>query len=83
MIPDHHVCCRTLIASVDLESSLHESSQKIAPSELTFEQELGAGEFGRVFRGSYRGREVAIKKLNYDSEEYRAVRDVMGAIQHC
>ncbi|KAF4752411.1 Mitogen-activated protein kinase kinase kinase 7, partial [Perkinsus olseni] len=60
--------------AVNLESSLHESSQKIAPSELAFEQELGAGEFGQVFRGSYKGKEVAIKRLYYDASRMASAR---------
>ncbi|KAF4666744.1 Mitogen-activated protein kinase kinase kinase 7 [Perkinsus chesapeaki] len=74
--------------SVHLESSLHESSQKITPSELTFGQELGAGEFGQVFRGSYKGKDVAIKKLFYDASwmtssrhNEQVVRDLVREVE--
>lgn len=37
--------------------------QKAHFEELQFTETLGSGEFGQVFRGTFRGSEVAIKKL--------------------
>ena len=36
-------------------------------SHLTLLESLGSGEFGQVFRGYYRGTEVAIKQLYWDN----------------
>jgi len=40
--------------------------QKVSYSDLNFVENLGSGEFGQVFRGFYRGEEVAIKRLYWD-----------------
>lgn len=40
--------------------------QKARYEELQFIETLGSGEFGQVFRGTFRGNEVAIKKLFVD-----------------
>lgn len=42
-------------------------------SELQFLENLGSGEFGQVFRGSFRGEEVAIKQLFWDNLVNRSV----------
>lgn len=41
-------------------------AEKITFSDLTLVESLGSGEFGQVFRGFYRGEEVAIKQLYWD-----------------
>lgn len=41
--------------------------EKISYSEMQFVEHLGSGEFGQVFRGTCRGREVAIKQLYWDN----------------
>mmetsp|Transcript_66059 Transcript_66059/g.177654 ORF Transcript_66059/g.177654 Transcript_66059/m.177654 type:complete len:732 (-) Transcript_66059:61-2256(-) len=40
--------------------------EKIIFEDLEFVESLGSGEFGQVFRGSYQGNEVAIKKMYWD-----------------
>lgn len=40
--------------------------EKIKFSDLEFVESLGSGEFGQVFRGKYKGCEVAIKQLYWD-----------------
>jgi len=40
--------------------------EKVSYSDLNFVENLGSGEFGQVYRGFYRGEEVAIKKLYWD-----------------
>lgn len=42
------------------------TSEKVSYADLNFVENLGSGEFGQVFRGFYRGEEVAIKKLYWD-----------------
>lgn len=42
-------------------------------SEVQFAEKIGAGKFGEVFKGTCRGRTVALKKMN---EEYKDLYDV-------
>jgi len=48
-----------------LERELTEP-EKIKYSDLTHVESLGSGEFGEVYRGTYKGKEVAIKMLYGD-----------------
>ena len=41
----------------------------ISWSELTVEEVIGAGGFGKVFRGYYRGHEVAVKAARRDPDD--------------
>jgi len=50
----------------NLENKLR-PMEKIPYSHLTLLESLGSGEFGQVFRGYYRGMEVAIKQLYWDN----------------
>lgn len=57
-------------------------------SELIFLEELGSGEFGRVFRGLHKGAEVAIKQLYVDPSSaapHAVLRDLekeIGSFRH-
>jgi len=42
------------------------AEERIAYGDLDFVEHIGSGEFGQVFRGFYRGKEVAIKQLYWD-----------------
>ena len=44
-------------------SALDEEESSLLYSELAFQEQIGAGSFGKVFRGTFRGSEVAIKSL--------------------
>jgi len=41
--------------------------ERLAYRDLDFVESLGSGEFGQVYRGFFRGAEVAIKQLYWDS----------------
>jgi serine/threonine protein kinase len=46
-----------------------ERSWEIDPSELTIEKEIGSGAYGIVYKGKWRGGDVAIKKMKENSNE--------------
>jgi len=48
-----------------LERDLTEP-EKVKYSDCQFVESLGSGEFGQVFRGTFKGEEVAIKQLYWD-----------------
>jgi len=57
----------------DLKAAAPRSRGQLTPDErlayrdLKFIEHLGSGEFGQVFRGFYKGQEVAIKQLYWDN----------------
>ncbi|KXZ44278.1 hypothetical protein GPECTOR_70g509 [Gonium pectorale] len=61
---------------------------EINPEELTFGQRIGFGSYGEVYRGTWRGTEVAIKRLleqNVCAETIREFRDeviIMSKLRH-
>jgi len=51
--------------------------RRIPTADLVFLESLGCGEFGQVFRGIHAGKEVAIKRLNWDGSSGPSQRGVM------
>jgi len=43
------------------------TDERLAYRDLQFVEHLGSGEFGQVFRGFFKGQEVAIKQLYWDN----------------
>jgi len=48
---------------------------RVDPSQLAFLECVGMGVTGKVYRGTYRGHEVAIKVVKYTSHQDEQVRD--------
>lgn len=69
-------------------SNFDHSSSEIGFSELKFDVKIGEGTFGEVWKGTCRGKEVAIKKLknqnadDYALGEFRKEIDIMSKIRH-
>ena len=49
-----------------MHHSSSSSSFEINYSDLTFDQAIGGGNFGRVYKGTYKGADVAIKRLELE-----------------
>ena len=66
------------------------ASYEIDPADLTLGDKLGEGAFGAVFKGVWRGGEVAVKKLHCSGsqlteeylEEFRAEVQTLSALRH-
>eukprot|EP00002_Diphylleia_rotans_P015923 TRINITY_DN3085_c0_g1_i2.p1 TRINITY_DN3085_c0_g1~~TRINITY_DN3085_c0_g1_i2.p1 ORF type:complete len:1462 (-),score=243.35 TRINITY_DN3085_c0_g1_i2:187-4572(-) len=48
---------------------------KVGYNELVFKDELGVGSFGQVFRGEWRGTEVAIKRLTLKNQSKQLMQE--------
>lgn len=76
----------TLSASMPLPPSYKDL--EIEPSELTFGARIGMGSYGEVFRGTWRGTDVAIKRFleqNLSASTIREFRDevmIMSKLRH-
>ncbi len=76
----------TLSASMPLPPSYKDL--EIEPSELTFGARIGMGSYGEVFRGTWRGTDVAIKRFleqNLSAGTIREFRDevmIMSKLRH-
>ncbi|GFH25143.1 mitogen activated protein kinase kinase kinase 3, partial [Haematococcus lacustris] len=61
---------------------------EIDPGELVFGQRLGMGSFGEVFRGEWRGTEVAIKRLlehtlsDSSMRDFKAEVSILSRVRH-
>jgi serine/threonine protein kinase len=58
--------------------------REVVLSELTLETKIGAGAFGQVFRGRYRGATVAVKQLKFrllDDDDVAAFRMEAALLQ--
>jgi len=55
--------------------------ERIRYSEMCFLENLGAGEFGQVYRGSCRGQEVAIKQLYWDNAKGLKAEEVLKDLE--
>eukprot|EP01127_Copromyxa_protea_P021033 TRINITY_DN7130_c0_g1_i1.p1 TRINITY_DN7130_c0_g1~~TRINITY_DN7130_c0_g1_i1.p1 ORF type:complete len:469 (-),score=68.87 TRINITY_DN7130_c0_g1_i1:86-1492(-) len=64
------------------------STFEIFPEEVELKEVLGAGTFGKVYRGKCRGKDVAIKKLHKpienaeDQEAFMTEVQTMGSFSH-
>jgi hypothetical protein len=55
----------------------------IKVEDLTFEQRISEGTFGVVFKGKYRGGQVAIKKLKLDDyDEFEHEVEILSRLRH-
>uniref|UniRef100_A0A8C1WUI2 Tyrosine-protein kinase n=1 Tax=Cyprinus carpio TaxID=7962 RepID=A0A8C1WUI2_CYPCA len=58
---------------------------EIHPDELTLSEELGSGQFGLVWKGSWNGRQVAVKTVRegfMSEEEFKEEAQVMMKLSH-
>lgn len=69
--------------SVQERSNSHfdDGSSEIDFSELKFEEKIGEGTFGEVWKGTCRGKEVAIKKLKKEKSDENALCEFRKEIE--
>lgn len=56
-------------------------SPEIGFSEICFEKKIGEGTFGEVWRGTCRGKEVAIKKMKKSDSDPKSLEDFKKEIE--
>ncbi|KAF4674347.1 protein kinase kinase kinase [Perkinsus chesapeaki] len=59
-------------SSADLKSSDEWQSWEVDPATLVMEEKVGSGITADVYRGSWRGTDVAIKKINWDPRAFES-----------
>ena len=68
----------------DTFSIVHLQSCEIYPDQLQFQEQIGEGEYGLVYKGLWRGRACAIKKLKSgitkESVEYQRLLMELGIL---
>ena len=57
---------------------------EIPPTEIHIERQIGGGTFGTVFKGGWRGTEIAIKviKSDVDTTEFEIEMDIISRLHH-
>lgn len=79
------------LATISVLKQVEEGQKKnykIVYNELKFHDKIGAGNFGEVYAGEYRGADVAIKKLKFQDlqrhqiEEFTQEVSVMVGLRH-
>eukprot|EP01095_Lingulamoeba_sp_RSL-Kostka_P018132 TRINITY_DN97_c0_g1_i1.p1 TRINITY_DN97_c0_g1~~TRINITY_DN97_c0_g1_i1.p1 ORF type:complete len:523 (+),score=211.21 TRINITY_DN97_c0_g1_i1:57-1625(+) len=70
------------LASVSFDSSDF-GPPEISPEELTYEEKIGGGCFGNVYKGKCRGVEVAIKKLFKQDLNEKAITEFKREVEFC
>jgi tyrosine-protein kinase len=65
-------------------SQLSKKLIKIAPNEVQLQAVIGEGEFGTVYKGTYNGKQVAIKKLKdcTATSDFMREADIMGTLNN-
>lgn len=73
------------ISSQVFQDSFQKEGWAVPIDDVEFNEKIGMGEFGEVFRGSYQERAVAIKKLKDDTiaaQSFLAEASVMTTLHH-
>ena len=80
--PTHSLTTQKLME--DTYSLVHIRSCDIHPNQLQFQEQIGEGKFGLVYKGVWKGRACAIKKLkngiSKDSVEYQRLLIELGIL---
>ncbi|XP_066505189.1 tyrosine-protein kinase ITK/TSK [Hoplias malabaricus] len=79
-----HCVSRDRSTSLRIEEMASEAWE-LEPEEITFGEELGSGQFGLVWKGSWCGKNVAIKTVRENSmseEEFKEEARVMMKLSH-
>ncbi|KYR01119.1 Kelch repeat-containing protein [Tieghemostelium lacteum] len=66
------------------------SVQMVAYPDIKIEKEIGKGHFSKVWRGTWKGKDVAVKKINIIKEkgkeeimnEFKSEVELLGTLQH-
>lgn len=72
------------MSKISIQDISSKGEWEIPPTEIHVEQKIGGGSFGTVFKGEWRGTEIAIKviKNEVDTDEFDIEMDIISRLHH-
>lgn len=70
--------------NISIQDISSKGEWEIPPTEIHVQQKIGGGSFGTVFKGEWRGTEIAIKviKSEVDTSEFEIEMDIISRLHH-
>lgn len=79
-----HIVYHVIMKNISIQDISSKGEWEIPPTEIFVQQKIGGGSFGTVFKGEWRGTEIAIKviKSEVDTSEFEIEMDIISRLHH-